>query len=125
MNEAQVSTVAVTEVSYSYHTDLSDRRVLNNVSMKIDPGEIVILTGPSGSGKTTLITLIGALRAAQDGSVKVLGHELLNAKERDLAKVRKDVGYIFQQHNLLDSLTVPNGACFVQNVVLWPLLWPL
>ena len=110
MESVKEATVAVTEVSYNYHTDLSDRRVLNNVSMRIDPGEIVILTGPSGSGKTTLITLIGALRAAQDGSVKVLGHELLNAKERDLAKVRKDVGYIFQQHNLLESLTVAQNV---------------
>ena len=110
MEPVKEATVAVTEVSYNYHTDLSDRRVLNNVSMRIDPGEIVILTGPSGSGKTTLITLIGALRAAQTGSVKVLGHELLNAKERDLARVRKDVGYIFQQHNLLDSLTVAQNV---------------
>ena len=110
MGEANTSTVLVKDVSYSYHTDLSDRRVLNNVSMQIDPGEIVILTGPSGSGKTTLITLIGALRAAQDGSVKVLDHELLNAKERDLARVRKEVGYIFQQHNLLESLTVAQNV---------------
>ncbi|MEP5569332.1 MAG: ATP-binding cassette domain-containing protein [Halioglobus sp.] len=110
MGDADTSTVLVKDVSYSYHTDLSDRRVLNNVSMQIDPGEIVILTGPSGSGKTTLITLIGALRAAQDGSVKVLDNELLNAKERDLARVRKEVGYIFQQHNLLESLTVAQNV---------------
>lgn len=108
--EETTATVSVEDVSYSYHTDLSERRVLNDVSMRIDPGEIVILTGPSGSGKTTLITLIGALRAAQAGSVKVLGHELLNAKERSLATVRKEVGYIFQQHNLLESLSVAQNV---------------
>ncbi len=110
MNASTEATVSISEVSYNYHTDLSERQVLKDVSMSIDPGEIVILTGPSGSGKTTLITLIGALRAAQTGSVKVLGHELLNAKESALASVRKDVGYIFQQHNLLESLTVAENV---------------
>ena len=88
MEPVKEATVAVTQVSYNYHTDLSDRRVVNIVSMRIDQGEIVILPGPSGSGKTTLITLIVALRAAQTGSVKVLGLELLNAKDRDLSRVR-------------------------------------
>ena len=98
--------VRVENVSYFYQTDVSKRRVLHEVDLNISPGEIIILTGPSGSGKTTLITLIGALRAAQSGSVQVLGHELLKAKESALEKVRKQVGYIFQQHNLLESLTV-------------------
>ena len=67
--------VRVENVSYFYQTDVSKRRVLHEVDLNISPGEIIILTGPSGSGKTTLITLIGALRAAQSGSVQVLGHE--------------------------------------------------
>ncbi len=102
--------VEVRGVTYSYRTDLSQRRVLHDVSLTIEPGEIIILTGPSGSGKTTLITLIGALRAAQTGSVKVLGHELLNAREAQLAQVRREVGYIFQQHNLLDCLSVAQNV---------------
>jgi ABC exporter DevA family ATP-binding subunit len=104
--------VVIDSVSYNYHTALSDRQVLNDVSLSIDRGEIVILTGPSGSGKTTLITLIGALRATQQGSVRVLGSELSGASERDLTRVRRQIGYIFQQHNLLDSLTV------AQNVIM-------
>ncbi len=104
------SPVIVENVSYFYRTGVSERQVLNDVSLTIDPGEIIILTGPSGSGKTTLITLMGALRATQNGSVKVLGHELLNARESALEKVRRQVGYIFQQHNLLDSLTVAQNV---------------
>jgi putative ABC transport system ATP-binding protein len=65
----------------------------------------VIVTGPSGSGKTTLLTLIGALRSAQEGSLRVLGHELHGASEAALAEVRQRIGYVFQAHNLLDSLT--------------------
>ncbi|KAA1190081.1 ATP-binding cassette domain-containing protein [Pseudohalioglobus sediminis] len=102
--------VVVENVSYVYRTDVSDRQVLDDVSMQIAPGEIVILTGPSGSGKTTLITLIGALRAVQSGSVQVLGREILNAGERDRCRVRQQVGYIFQHHNLLDSLTVAQNV---------------
>ncbi|MDJ0849404.1 MAG: ATP-binding cassette domain-containing protein [Myxococcota bacterium] len=86
------------------------KRVLDELDLEIAPGEIVILTGPSGSGKTTALTLIGALRAAQEGSVRVLGEELRGAREADLVGVRRRVGYIFQHHNLLDSLTS------VQNV---------
>jgi ABC exporter DevA family ATP-binding subunit len=102
--------VQIESVSYSYRTSVSERRVLNNVSLNIAAGEIVILTGPSGSGKTTLITLVGALRAAQEGSVQVLGHQLRGASERELTKVRKQIGYIFQQHNLLESLTVAENV---------------
>ena len=74
------------------------------------PGEIVILTGPSGSGKTTLLTLIGALRAAQEGSLTVLGQELRGASERTLVSVRRQIGYIFQLHNLLDALTATQNV---------------
>jgi len=68
------------------------------------------MTGPSGSGKTTLLTLIGGLRSPQSGRVQVLGQELAGATEEKLVQVRRHIGYIFQSHNLLKSLT----AC--QNV---------
>ena len=102
--------VQIESVTYSYKTAVSERKVLNDVSLRIEPGEIVILTGPSGSGKTTLITLIGALRSAQEGSVQVLGHELRDAGEKEMTRVRRQIGYIFQQHNLLDSLTVAENV---------------
>ncbi|TXS96091.1 ATP-binding cassette domain-containing protein [Parahaliea maris] len=102
--------VHVAGVSYSYRSDLSQRRVLHEVSLDIQTGEIVILTGPSGSGKTTLITLMGALRACQSGELEVLGHQLHGAPQRRLTEVRRQVGYIFQQHNLLDCLSVAENV---------------
>jgi putative ABC transport system ATP-binding protein len=63
-----------------------------------------------------MLTLIGALRSAQEGSVRVLGEELRGAGARTLEKVRRDIGYIFQAHNLLDALTA------TQNVMLSLLL---
>lgn len=81
------------------------KQILFEVSDEIEQGQIVIITGPSGSGKTTLITLIGALRSTQEGSLQVLGRELQGASPRELNNVRKEIGFIFQAHNLLDSLT--------------------
>lgn len=100
------SPIALDDVSYSFGKGALEKQILFNISTQIKAGEIVILTGPSGSGKTTLLTLIGALRSAQKGSVRVLGQELLKARQRTLIKVRRQIGYIFQSHNLLDSLTV-------------------
>jgi putative ABC transport system ATP-binding protein len=93
-------------VSYAFGKGALRKQVLFDIATQIRAGEIVILTGPSGSGKTTLLTLIGALRSAQGGSVSVLGHQLLNAKEKTLIRVRRQIGYIFQAHNLLKSLTI-------------------
>jgi putative ABC transport system ATP-binding protein len=81
------------------------RQVLFDINLAIHPGEIVIMTGPSGSGKTTLLTLMGGLRSTQDGSLKVLGQELKNASKQTMVKLRRNIGYIFQSHNLLSFLT--------------------
>ena len=98
--------IAVEGVSHFYGRGALRKQILFDVSAEVRPGEIVILTGPSGSGKTTLLTLIGALRAAQQGSVRILGRELRGARERVLVEVRRGIGYIFQQHNLLSALSV-------------------
>jgi len=81
------------------------RQVLFDITTSISQGEIIIVTGPSGSGKTTLLTLVGALRSAHSGSIRVLGEELNGARSDLLEKVRKRIGFIFQQHNLLGALT--------------------
>jgi putative ABC transport system ATP-binding protein len=99
------SLIAVDRVSHYYGDGALRRQILFDISTEVRRGEIVILTGPSGSGKTTLLTLIGALRSTQQGNLQVLGQELNGATERDLVRVRKNIGYIFQAHNLLPSLT--------------------
>lgn len=81
------------------------RPVLRDLHLTVEPGEVVLLTGPSGSGKTTLLTLIGALRAMQQGSCVVLGQELLGAAESARVALRRRIGFIFQSHNLLGFLT--------------------
>lgn len=86
------------------------KQVLFNINLKINRGEIVLMTGPSGSGKTTLLTLVSGLRSPQSGSCKILGKELCGASSAQLVRARRNNGYIFQAHNLHHSLT----AC--QNV---------
>jgi putative ABC transport system ATP-binding protein len=106
------SPIEVRGLNHSYGKGELKKQILFDVSVEIREGEIVIVTGPSGSGKTTMLTLVGALRSAQEGSVKILGEELRDARPSTLEKVRQQIGFIFQQHNLLGALTA------VQNVEL-------
>ncbi|MBD2693678.1 DevA family ABC transporter ATP-binding protein [Anabaena catenula] len=98
-------------------------QILFDINLTINSGEIVIMTGPSGSGKTTLLTLIGALRSVQEGSLKFIGQELFGASNKKLVEVRRQIGYIFQAHNLLDFLTarqnVQMSLELQQNISEW------
>jgi putative ABC transport system ATP-binding protein len=97
--------VEISDLTYAYGEGALRREVLRDVDLRVAPGEIVLLTGPSGSGKTTLLTLAGALRAVQQGSCRVLGRELAGAREADRVALRRNIGFIFQNHNLLGFLS--------------------
>jgi putative ABC transport system ATP-binding protein len=97
--------VEIRGLSHSVGKGEHRRRILREVDTSVPAGEIVIVTGPSGSGKTTLLTLVGALRAPQEGSVRVLGEELRGAPARTLEGVRSRIGFVFQSHNLVEALT--------------------
>jgi putative ABC transport system ATP-binding protein len=86
------------------------KQALFDINLDIYAGEIVIMTGPSGSGKTTLLTLMGGLRSAQNGSLKILDSELRYASNQELTKLRCNIGYIFQAHNLLTFLTAKQNV---------------
>jgi putative ABC transport system ATP-binding protein len=105
-----VPPVVVESLDHYYGKGTLRRQILFDVSAAIPAGEIIIVTGPSGSGKTTLLTLVGALRAAQSGSVRVLGQELNGADSGTLERVRRRIGFIFQQHNLLAALTATENV---------------
>jgi len=97
--------VSVEQLCHYFGGGESRRQVLFNNTIALEPGEIAILTGPSGSGKTTLLTLIGALRSAEEGNIRVLGRELRGLDVKSLVQVRRDIGFVFQLHNLFESLT--------------------
>ena len=97
--------IKVQHLSHYFGQGQVQKQVLYDIDLEINSGEIVLMTGPSGSGKTTLLTLVGGLRSAQSGSVQVLGQELFGATPQVLTEARRQHGYIFQAHNLHNSLT--------------------
>lgn len=97
--------IVARHVNHFYGSGDLRKQVLHDNCLEIYPGEIIIMTGPSGSGKTTLLTLIGTLRRVQDGELEVLGQQLHKATNSELMRLRRDIGFIFQAHNLFDSLT--------------------
>jgi putative ABC transport system ATP-binding protein len=97
--------VVARALTHRYNADPALPPVLNAVDLTIAPGEFVILSGPTGSGKSTLITLIGALRRHQEGLLEILGRDLKDAPERTLVALRRQIGFIFQDHHLFDALT--------------------
>lgn len=101
----KTTVVKVQNLNHYFGQGELKKQVLFDVSLEIYAGEIVIMMGPSGSGKTTLLTLIGGLRAVQEGTLTVLGHELNGANADKIFEVRREIGYVFQANNLLQFLT--------------------
>lgn len=101
----QEPVIAIKNLNHSYGEGVLKKQTLFDINLEIYAGEIVIMTGPSGSGKTTLLSLIGGLRSVQEGSLKFLGQELCGASQKQLVQKRRQIGYIFQAHNLLGFLT--------------------
>jgi putative ABC transport system ATP-binding protein len=107
---SQVVPVAVEGLCHSFGSGSMRREVLQGVDLRIAPGEVVLLTGPSGCGKTTFLTLVGALRTVQHGSVRVFGHELNGASRQLRQRLRRSIGMIIQGHNLLRCLTAEQNV---------------
>jgi putative ABC transport system ATP-binding protein len=102
--------VEISGLCHSYGKGTMRRQVIENVDLRIDAGEVVLLTGPSGCGKTTLLTLVGALRQVQEGQVRVLGQALENSGRGERQRLRRHIGMIFQGHNLLRCLTAEQNV---------------
>src|SRR5262249_16312164 len=95
----------VDNVNYFFGEGESRNQVLFDNCIEIEAGQLVVMTGPSGSGKTTLLTLIGALRSVQSGRIEILDHSLSGLRRAELIAMRRNIGFIFQMHNLFDSLS--------------------
>ena len=108
--------IRIDALNYAYGEGELRRPVLRDVELQVGLGEVLLLTGPAGSGKTTLLTLIGALRAMQEGSCQVLGQELFGASEGARVSLRQRIGFIFQNHNLLGALTARQNVAMALEV---------
>ncbi len=102
--------IEIRNVNHFFGSGSLRKQVLFDIDLNVYPGEIVLMTGPSGSGKTTLLTLMGALRSVQIGSLKILGEQLYGASTGKLTRIRRNIGYIFQAHNLLRFLTATQNV---------------
>lgn len=102
--------ISLRNVNHWFGSGDQRKHALKDISLDIYPGQIVICTGPSGSGKTTLLTMLGGLRSCMDGSLKILGEELNGASKEQLAKLRLNVGFIFQAHNLMMFLNAKKNV---------------
>jgi putative ABC transport system ATP-binding protein len=102
--------ISVQNLNHYFGSGELRKQVLFDINLKIYPGDIVIMTGPSGSGKTTLLSLMGGLRSAQEGSLKILTKEMCGANKKQLTQIRRQIGYIFQAHNLMTFLTAKENV---------------
>jgi glutamate/aspartate transport system ATP-binding protein len=92
-------------------------QVLNDCSVSISKGEVVVVCGPSGSGKSTLIKTVNALEPFQEGSISVDGVSITDPKT-NLPKLRSHVGMVFQHFELFPHLKIIENLCLAQEKVL-------
>ena len=88
-------------------------QVLRGIDLVVPPGEFMMLVGPSGSGKTTLLSILGCVLSPTSGEAWLFGDRLHGRRERDLPGMRLSyIGFIFQGHNLVPSLTAAENVAF-------------
>lgn len=94
-------------VSFSYDRSLRETRVLDQLDFRIEGGETLCLAGPSGSGKSTLLNLLGTIERPQLGTLLFQGQDLATLSEESLCRIRRnDIGFIFQDFQLIEVLSV-------------------
>ena len=107
----------INNITKIYQDGSSENKVLNNVSLKVKPGEFVAILGPSGSGKSTLLSIAGALLSREEGEV-IIGDTYVDAtNKKDWTKIRREqIGFIFQSHQLIPYLNVRDQLKLVAKI---------
>ena len=102
-----MSILETINLSKTYGSKENKVNALNDININIEKGEFVAIIGPSRSGKSTLLHLLGGLERLSGGSIKVNGKDISKLKDKELAEYRrKEVGFVFQQYNLIPVLNV-------------------
>lgn len=102
--------IRTSALNHWFGTGEARKQALFSIDLGIRRGSFTAMVGPSGSGKTTLLTLLGCLREVQDGSVILLEQELRHATPAQNVRLRRRLGFIFQAHNLHESLTAQQNV---------------
>ncbi|MCK8489357.1 ABC transporter ATP-binding protein [Paenibacillus sp. MBLB2552] len=99
------------KIHKSYGNKFNRQEVLKGIDLGVEKGEFVSIMGASGSGKTTLLNVLSSIDKVSLGSIRIEGKEFTGLKEKELAEFRKThLGFIFQEYNLLDTLTVKENV---------------
>lgn len=106
--------ICLDNVSKSYSTGSP---ALNGISLKIYRGEFVFIVGDSGSGKSTLIKLLLRELVASSGQVNVMGKDMAKLRSREIPKLRRNLGVVFQDFRLLNDRNVYENVAFAQRIV--------
>jgi len=114
------SAIVLKGVSKEFGSGDSKTFALNDVSLELPYGEMILLVGPSGCGKTTLISVVAGLLETSKGEVEVLGQNITKMGGTKKVRFRGDnIGFVFQQYNLLPSLTAQENACIPLLIAGW------
>jgi putative ABC transport system ATP-binding protein len=112
-----ISTLQVTHVTKRYGSGVTEVVAVQDVSLSVAPGEIVLIMGPSGSGKTTLLSMLGALLRPSAGEIRLNENVISSMKENRLPDIRlQQFGFIFQDFNLLSALTALENVAIVAEL---------
>lgn len=103
-----MSAITITDLVY----EVPNKRILNNINLRIETGELVSIMGQSGSGKTTLLKLMTGLLRPTSGQIRIDDVNIATLSESELDKMRLKLGLVFQYSALLDSLTVYDNIVF-------------
>jgi len=114
---SQGKTFQITHVTKRYGAGTTEVTAVRDVSLSVNPGEIVLIMGPSGSGKTTLLSMLGALLKPTEGAIQLNGMTISALTENRLPDIRlKQFGFIFQDFNLLSALTALENVAIVAEL---------
>jgi putative ABC transport system ATP-binding protein len=99
--------IELKDIHKSYRIGDSEFTVLKGIDLQIEEGEFIALMGPSGSGKSTLLNIVGCLDRPTSGQFLLLGQEISQTSDDELARVRREeLGFIFQTFNLIGRISV-------------------
>lgn len=113
----QNQALQILHVTKRYGSGATEVTAVRDVSLSVNPGEIVLIMGPSGSGKTTLLSMLGALLKPTEGTIQLNGTTISTLAESHLPEIRlKQFGFIFQDFNLLSALSALENVAIVAEL---------
>ncbi len=120
-NGARPAAVRIRGLSKSFGTGEQRVHALRRVDWDVYPGQMTLIVGPSGCGKTTLLSVIAGILNGDSGTVNIFGHELTAMRDRMITRFRaQNIGFVFQQYNLLPALTAAENAAIPLVIAGWP-----